>query len=507
MITFATLCSGIDAFGLAFERAGMQCVLQCEQDKDCLRVLAKHWPDVIRTEDVNDPRTAAELVRLRPRIVAFGSPCQDLSVAGQRDGLAGQRSGLFYDCVERCFECEAEWVVWENVPGVFSSNAGEDFASVIEAFTGYRPKVPAKGWRDTGVCVGPLYSVAWAVLDSQWFGVPQRRRRVFVVGSLGDRSGPYKVLSLADSVPWDTPPRRQSGQRIAASLTRGSGVSGNAPGRRREDDVNIVATLNSGGNKGGFRTEPGEHLIADTLRAKRPGEGGIAGDDTHLVANTLMAHEGLHDHLGQNYVTGTLQAHSKKHGHAMATQQAAESGHLIAHSLRGEGFDASEDGTGRGTPIVVAPLTAANHHADQAGRESQLVPVAYQCQGSNVGPMGTLRKGNGNETGGVPFVFQQNQRDELRTMEIAGSLAAEPGMKQQNYVYSSGVRRLTPRECERLQGFPDDFTRWDSAGKEISDSARYRMCGNSITVNVLEWMAGRLVEAIETQGRGRPKKS
>lgn len=117
----------------------------------------------------------------------------------------------------------------------------------------------------------------------------------------------------------------------------------------------------------------------------------------------------------------------------------------VAHTLRGEGHDASEDGTGRGTPIV---------------------PVAYQCHGSNVGPMGTLRNGNGNETGGVPFIKSRR-----------------------------GVRRLTPLECERLQGWPDGHTEFGADGERISDSARYQMIGNGVTKNVAEWIGKRIMEA------------
>lgn len=175
---YATLCSGIEGFGIGFDRIGMQCVYQCEIDKFALSVLQKHYPDVPKGTDVNDDSVRADLSRLRPDIVAFGSPCQDFSVAGKRGGISAKRSGLFFRCVELCFACEAPWVVWENVPGVLSGHKGNDFAAVIESFTGYRPEVPRGGWKSTGVCVGPLYSIAWRVLDAQWCGLAQRRKRV-----------------------------------------------------------------------------------------------------------------------------------------------------------------------------------------------------------------------------------------------------------------------------------------------------------------------------------------
>lgn len=205
----------------------------------------------------------------------------------------------------------------------------------------------------------------------------------------------------------------------------------------------------------------------------------------------------------------------------MTTQQAAESGHLIVHTLRAEGADASEDGTGRGTPIIpidmrqasrgekftnnrtdggptgigvgidgdpaftvsergqaIAYRTSGNCGVMEQGDKTAALNcgtdlnqniVAYQCHGSNVGPMGTVRAGNGNETGGVPFVMQE--RSTMR------------------------VRRLTPRETERLQGFPDDWTRYGADGEEVSDSARYRMIGNSVAVPCVEWIARRIVRS------------
>lgn len=143
---------------------------------------------------------------------------------------------------------------------------------------------------------------------------------------------------------------------------------------------------------------------------------------------------------------------------------------LIAHTLRAEGHDASEDGTGRGTPLV---------------------PVAYQCHGSNVGPMGTLRQGNGNESGGVPFVADTITANWHRSN---GAKAGNNAGMINPIINHLGVRRLTPRECERLQGFPDDWTRYTDDGQEMSNSARYRMLGNAVCVNVAEWIGRRIVE-------------
>lgn len=239
---------------------------------------------------------------------------------------------------------------------------------------------------------------------------------------------------------------------------------------------------------------------------------------------------------------------------------------LIAHALRADGFDASEDGTGRGTPLV--PVALAENQRGEL-REMDVMPslnigggkpgrwypaVAYQCHGSNVGPMGSIRAGNGNEAGGVPFVVHplqessNEERDIRRTMEIGGKrdgcersqggirlredrsqdgptgeepfafqtriarngrgqpkgvidalMSSEGGThadsKPHVVIPGMAVRRLTPRECERLQGFPDDWTLITHRGKPAADGPRYKALGNSIAVPVLRWIGRRILEA------------
>jgi len=459
-------------------------------------------------------------------------------------------------------------VVWENVPGVLSSHGGKDFASVLEAFTGVRFEIPAEGWKDTGVAVGPLYSVAWASLDAQWFHVPQRRNRVFLVASLGARSGPYQVLSLAESVPWDSPPSREAGARIAAGLTRGSAIGRgvNQPGRRCEDDVNLVAF---GGNN-----TSGEIDVATACNA----HGGT----------------GRHDFESETFVCGPLQAHAAEHGHAMTTQQAVESGHVIAHTLRAEGFDASEDGTGRGTQVIpikyargatkngavknsidgpndgpMFPLEAEHEHAIA-------LPIAFnacesQSSGECIDIAPTLRSGSGTGGATMPAIaftelgeghvtYQETETaGSLRTPDGGGSGLANVVAFQRKYygnqpeqggkpsdvspaitsaqaersdgeitvayrtsgncgVMEQGdktaalttatdpnatiirarmaVRRLTPVECERLMGWEDGRTTFGEVNGRVevmSDSARYRMCGNGVVATVAFWIAERIM--------------
>jgi DNA (cytosine-5)-methyltransferase 1 len=165
---FGSLFAGVGGFDLGFEAAGMECCFQVEWDKHCQQVLAHHWPDVPRWSDVSDVN-GAELPPVD--VITFGSPCQDLSVAGKRAGLDGGRSNLFFEATRIIREMRdatdgvfPRVAVWENVPGAFSSNEGHDFGSVLD------------GLADSGAL-----GIEWAVLDARWFGVPQRRRRIFVV--------------------------------------------------------------------------------------------------------------------------------------------------------------------------------------------------------------------------------------------------------------------------------------------------------------------------------------
>ena len=191
-----SLFSGIGGLDLGFHRAGMTTVGQVENDPRCVSVLERWWPNVPRWDDVRtypaEPGAAD--------VVSGGFPCQDLSVAGRRRGLAGERSGLLWEFHRILAGSRPAWCVVENVPGLLSANRGEDFAALLG------------GLAELG------YSVAWRVLDAQWFGVAQRRRRVFVVGHLGDHRGPVRVLDLGQGCAGDPPPRREAGQEVAGTL-------------------------------------------------------------------------------------------------------------------------------------------------------------------------------------------------------------------------------------------------------------------------------------------------
>ena len=194
---FVSLFAGVGGFDLGLERSGHTCIGQVEIDKHARSVLEKHWPNVPRWDDVQTAKGWADEIGLvgTTDLVCGGFPCQDVSVAGKRAGIAGARSGLFFDALEFAVYVQAKTIILENVPGLLSSNEGRDFGVVISemANAGYG-------------------HIEWRVLDSQFFGVPQRRRRVFIVGSTTDRSG-SPILIERESVRGDSQESEQKRER------------------------------------------------------------------------------------------------------------------------------------------------------------------------------------------------------------------------------------------------------------------------------------------------------
>ena len=203
MIRVGSLFAGIGGFDLAAEGAGLSVAWQVEIDPQARRVLARHWPDVPRYEDVRSVDPAAlDAVD----VVCGGVPCQDWSVAGKRAGLSGGRAGLFHDFARLADRLAPHWLCFENVPGLLSAGRGEDFAAVLAALTGFRPAVPggdchSAGWRNAGFCSGPKRHACWRVLDSRHWGVAQSRRRLFVIASTPD-AGCVEVLFEPEGGAW-----------------------------------------------------------------------------------------------------------------------------------------------------------------------------------------------------------------------------------------------------------------------------------------------------------------
>jgi len=370
---------------VAWHPLGWEPAWFAEIDRFPKAVLVHRWPSVTDLGDF----TKIGADRGPIDLLVGGTPCQSFSVAGLRQGLDDPRGNLMLEFGALARRVRARWLVWENVPGVLSSNQGRDFGSFLGM-------------------LGELgYGFAYRVLDAQYFGVAQRRRRVFVVGHAGGL--------------W---------QRAAAVLLEPESLRGD-PAPRRE-------------------TRKG---TAPTLSARTRGGGG-PGTDFDL------------------------------------------DGGLVAHSLRGVGFDASEDGTGRGTPIVAASLNA---HPSRSDAETEtLLPITFPWQlgpgmamSHDIDCSGSLAK---NQTPAVlAFDLQQITSPTHRNPCLPGAPAPTLSGNATATATATAVRRLTPRECERLQGFPDDYTAIPGA----KDGPRYKALGNSMAVPVMRWI-GERIQAVQS---------
>ena len=433
-----SLFAGVGGFDLAAERAGIQVVAHCEIDKAARSVLRRRFPNALSFDDVRT-LTADDLRRADavPDLICGGFPCQDLSVAGRRAGLAGARSGLFYDIARLAADLRPRWLVLENVPGLLSSNDGRDMGAVLGTLgeLGY-------GW-------------AYRVLDAQHFGVPQRRRRVFIVGCLGDGAAPVEVLLEPEGSGGDPAAGSQARQELAGTLGGGSGSRGWAPDTDRMTFLPVATTL----------------LARQAKGPDSDGEGNLIPQVWPLALRGRE--DGAELEIGEEGIYNALRA-----GDCGSSRQS-----LIAHTLTGEGFDASEDGTGRGTPLVphVAPTITAswgqnNGQPGNGGKDEAV--IAWGISSDAIDRSG---EGDGSPGQRAGLGITENLSPSLRAMHpqaVASQLA---------------VRRLTPMECERLQGFPDGWTEGQA------DSSRYRQMGNAVAVPVVEWILRRLVAVATSQ--------
>lgn len=440
-----SLFSGVGGFELAFERVGIETVLQVESDPYCLKVLNRHWPNTAKLCEVKDVR-GEEGVDL----IYGGFPCQDLSTAGRRAGLKGDRSGLWFEFARILREVRPRWAVIENVPGLLSSNQGRDLGIVAETLE-------------------ELFPGSWggAVLDAQFFGVAQRRRRLFLVGG-PTRGSVASVLSLCESCGGNTGEGREEGQEAPGAIA--------------------VRLAQTGSNGWGIGVDGRAYSLDGTQQ-------GVYAPDH---AATLR---------GRSRQSGSTLGRGGEDDDNPVVEWAPE----VAHTLRSEGADASEDGTNRGTPLVVSSRWAPNvakpiashHRRDDLDTDTYVVDVAQITSKANRSnprpgdPAPTLNQKGQLYVTAVKPGFTDPVSQTLGSRDYKGAGNYWNGSVQGHQVVSGQVRRLTPIECERLQGWPDDWTRWAADGTEISNTQRYRMIGNGVAAPVAEWI-GRRIMGMET---------
>jgi DNA (cytosine-5)-methyltransferase 1 len=394
-VRFGSVCSGIEAASVAWGPLGWKAAWFSEIEPFPSAVLGHHYPEVKNLGDMTQIPALIKRGEVEaPDILCGGTPCQAFSVAGLRRSLDDARGNLSLtfceianaiDSVRRSAGMAASIVFWENVPGVLSTKDNA-FGCFLAGLAGEDEPLVAPGgkWTDAGVVFGPARAVAWRTLDAQYFGVAQRRKRVFVVASARDGFDPAAVLLEFDGVRRDSAPSREAGQRVANSL---------------------VERLDRGGGN-----SEGQRLIASQFCPP--------------ISPALKAR----DYKGP-----------------------------------------SSDGDGDGAPLVAHSLTASRSSTQCPNEDTTLVPVAFDTYNQTVTGDTTQTLCSRGDTPG-------------------GSAHLVPAIQT-----AMQVRRLTPEECERLQGFPDGYTNIPWRGKsESPDGPRYKALGNSWAVPVVRWIGQRI---------------
>lgn len=582
MLTVGSLFDGIGGFPLAAIHYGITPVWASEIEPFPMEVTRIRFPDMTHVGDI----TKLDGKKLPPvDVICGGSPCQDLSVAGQRRGLAGERSGLFMEQVRIVKEMRdaderrnvpahlvrPRYMVWENVPGAFSSAEGEDFRAVLEEIVRIKdgachvPRPDSGRWESAGgIILGNHFSLAWRVLDAQYWGVAQRRRRIFLVADFGGLTAP-EILFKQESLFGNPAKVGKEGQGAAAPAQGSVDDTGRAKGITAEKETPPILCLN---DQGGERLDVLEE-VTPTLRAGMGGHPPLVpqtytagviskgNGDCFLTPEIHTSLCGGGGQAGQGYpcilclndqggsvmecsedVSGTLRA--QEHGHqplVLATQQggaeigigvcpaitaaAGMSGNNQPVLFENHGIDSRYTG-----PHAVAPTMSARY-----GTGGNNVPLVSQeaesfCIAGNIIDRQPENGGNGfgfqadiaytltgmdrhavfsrqrsdefleNEVSATQSARQHKDATDLIAQpyqQIVGTLCMDDGKGINNQYVDQDkcvvenrnlIRRLTPLECERLQGFPDGWT--DIPG--ASDSARYKALGNSVAIPCVDFV-------------------
>ena len=446
---YLSLCSGIEAATVAWHPLGWEAVAYSEIERFPSEVLAHHYPNTPNLGDMTKFKEWS--IESNVDLLVGGTPCQSFSVAGLRKGLDDPRGNLMLTYLAIADKYRPKWLVWENVPGVLSSNGGHDFASFL------------RGLGELG------YGFAYRVLDAQYFGVAQRRRRVFVVGYLGDWQRAAAVLFERDSLCGNFAPSREKRESVASYTPSSFGGYSQESGTLRANggdlgggsenlliDKQWPADISSSldttfGTKMGLENQhvnagcpmfvPAEVTTVQTLRARRPGEGGMSHDYEHIVPVLSPA---LNTCSGANHAPDTK---------AYVVQPIAYN--ITFCDANGTRSDRPNGGLYVSETDVSSTMTKAGIGTNVAQ------PIAFSGQMSN----------------------PQTDVDMTQTLGAKNPMAV---------MQSMAVRRLTPVECERLQGFPDTYTDIMSKGKATPDGPRYKALGNSMAVPVMAWIGNRI---------------
>jgi DNA (cytosine-5)-methyltransferase 1 len=499
----ATMFSGIGAPEVAMPHWNW--LWHAEIEKFPNAVMAHHHPQSTNLGDVNGKRFVERAEeRGRPDVLVFGSPCQSFSVAGRRLGLDDPRGNLALVALGIVARLKPRWFVFENVPGLLSSDKGRDWGLFLRT-------VDELG-----------YAGAWASLDAQFFGLAQRRERLFFVGSSGDWRGPAAVLFEPESVCGHSPPSRAQRERIAPTVeARANGGGGGwgadflaDGGMTTSHEVSKMLRAHSAAS---LREDSESYAVSDIAWALQERDSkGVDSDtkDGHLIIAPMVAtpileagartgrvgHEDR-DGLGigePNDPMFTLQG-SKQHAIAFSSKDHGADAGEIAPTLRGMGHDASHANGGGQVAVAFAEnqraevITADTVGAlnNGGGKPGQGYPaVCFK-------PSHYTRDKDGAPSDVTPPLSKEADKGEV-VPALNGADAGTTSDMRPCVSNASVVRRLTPKECARLQGFPDDYLDIIYRGKLAADGPKYKALGNSMAVPCIRWILMR-IEAVDRQ--------
>lgn len=532
-MTLGSLFDGIAGFPLAAAQNGIKTIWVSEIVGDCIDIVKKHFPEIQHLGDI----TKINGGEIPPvDIISFGSPCQNLSTAGNQKGLDGEKSQLFFEAIRIIYEMRGatngkypKYIIWENVAGAFSSNKGQDFRRVLEEITKtYIPMPNSRRWATSGMVRSAAGSTAWRQLDAQYWGVPQRRKRIYLVHNFNGERAP-EILFECESVLGYT----------AQGRTEGKNITGGAGNSVEATDTGTAAgflPLNSGRANGvGYEDEKSPTLTKNPPATVYTIAGNAIGRMGRNGGNQLG--------VGQD-ISYTLTAADR---HAIAAPEAFRLSSFGGFTegvgtLRASGGD---NGGGSETMIVEKNLQFAEAYQHHGYRMSKTANTMTAGANSSVrGDTSFVIENNvvcfddvvKNEDGGYwacickDCVKKHNISENLLddagqgTCSVAGCWneadyyidfpqIEEPKEGQRFWKIAKEllqkvtkmvryrVRRLTPLECERLDGFPDNWTEYGASGKEMSDKTRYEALGNSIAVPCADKVFAGIIAAEKNGGQ------
>ena len=464
-MTLGSLFDGIAGFPLAAQTCGIEPLWASEIEPHCVEITRRQFPKMEHLGSVTDIHG----YDIPPvDIISFGSPCQDLSVAGKQTGLDGERSGLFMEAVRIIKEMRcatngiySAYAIWENVPGAFSSNKGDDFRRVLEALAESEIPMPeSRRWAKSGLVRLRDREIAWRTIDAQYWGVPQRRKRIYLVVGFGGRSA-GEILFKPESLLGYTPKSREEGEKAPSA----TGMCVKSAGFSGQNSVTATPEYYS--------------ECAPCLRT------GVTPNCLQGVFEMAHANEVLRRTDGD--ICPALQSRMGTGGNQVPfVVQASRSSYCIAGNIVDRSETAGANGIGVKKDCSYT-LNAIDRHAvaycigngqaDQTGLHE--IAGALNCMHDHQAVIYAIDRAAFNQGKNAKYDFLIDGSGKNSTLTAKGPSAVCHYIAR---LFKWVVRRLTPRECERLQGFPDDWTRYDTKGCEIPDFHRYHALGNSIAV-------------------------